>query len=55
MEKQNLSYYLEKSKIIEKLNYEKKIRVAFLGSYTLNGIPETLRVICAENNIDCKT
>jgi FkbH-like protein len=55
MEKQNLSYYLEKSKIINKLNYEKKIRIAFLGSYTINGIPETLQVICAENDIDCET
>jgi len=48
-----LSYYLTKSKDIDVKNCTKKIRLAILGSFTLNGLEETLRVKCFENNIEC--
>lgn len=49
-----LSYYLAKSKILEK-NFEKNIRIAILSSFTLNGIEETFKVKCAEKKINCET
>lgn len=52
---QKLSYYLNKSKSLNIEKYEKQIRVALLGSFTLNGFEETLRVKCAEQNIGCIT
>jgi len=51
---EKLSYYLKKSKILP--NYlEKKIRIAILSSFTLNGTGETFQVKCAEKNIQCIT
>jgi FkbH-like protein len=52
---QKLSYYINKAAEIEKLSFEKKIRVGLLGSFTLNGLAETLTVKCAEKNIQCIT
>jgi FkbH-like protein len=51
---EKISYYLKKSKTI-KNNFEKKIRVSILSSFTLNGIEEIFRVKCAEKNIECHT
>ena len=52
---QNLSYYMSKSKSLNNADYEKKIRVALLSSFTINGLEQTLRVLCFENKINCKT
>ena len=52
---QNLSYYISKAKLLNETDYDKKIWVALLSSFTINGLEETLRVLCFENNISCKT
>ena len=43
-DKEKLSVYLNKSKLLSNVDYEKKIRIAILGSFTLNGLEETIRV-----------
>lgn len=53
IEEQKLSFYLNKVTEITGKQFDKKIRVALLSSFTINGLAETLRVKCAENNIDC--
>src|SRR5919199_4341868 len=54
-----LSYYIAKSQSINNNDnsklFDKKIRVAILGSFTLNGLEETLRVKCAEKKVGCIT
>jgi len=55
MEKElTLAEYVSRSK---KLNnsFEKKIRVAVLGSYTLNGLSNTIQVKCDQHNVSCLT
>ena len=54
-DKEKLSVYLNKSKLLSNVDYEKKIRIAILGSFTLNGLEETIRVKCAEKKIRCTT
>ena len=55
MEKENpLSYYLTESQNIHPTS-NKKIKIALLSSFTLNGLPEILKVKCAKKNIDCQT
>jgi FkbH-like protein len=49
-----LSYFLTKVQNIEKRKFEKKIKLAFLSSFTINGLAETLQVKSAEKSIDCK-
>ena len=56
MEKnENLSYFLNEAKTIKPRELEKKLRVAFLASSTINGFEETMRVKCYQNGIDCIT
>ena len=55
MEIRELSYYINQSKIIKPENYEKKIRIAFVGSYSLNGFEETIQVHCNDEKINCFT
>jgi FkbH-like protein len=50
-----LSHYIIKSKSIDNSKLEKKIRVALLSSFTINGLEETFRVKCAENRLACTT
>ena len=50
-----LSYYLNRAEELAGQTFEKKIRIALLGSFTLNGLAETLKVMCAEKNIQCTT
>lgn len=50
-----LSYYINKANTLDGSKFEKKIRVALLSSFTINGLEETLRVKSAEKNIDCIT
>jgi FkbH-like protein len=51
-EEEKISYYLKKSKAL-KDNFEKKIRISILSSFTLNGIEEIFKVKCNEKNISC--
>jgi FkbH-like protein len=52
-----LSHYISTARNLDtKLaNSTKKIKIALLGSFTLNGLEETLRVKCATNKIACQT
>ena len=52
---ESLAYFLNESKIIKIDELGKKIRIAILGSFTINGVEETLRVKCSQNNIDCRS
>ena len=53
--KENLAFFLNEVKSIKTNNFDKKINVGILASFSLNGIEETLRVKCAQKGIDCKT
>ncbi|MGI0004062.1 MAG: HAD-IIIC family phosphatase [Candidatus Nitrosotenuis sp.] len=53
MRQEKLSYYINKAKSLDIEKYDKKIRIALLGSFTLNGIEETLRVKCSEMGVGC--
>jgi FkbH-like protein len=55
MEMKKLSYYMNEAKKIKPENYKKKIRIAFIGSFTLNGFEETIQVECNEERINCTT
>lgn len=50
MEK-SLLEYIEQSKKITNLNFDKKLKVSILSSFTLNGLDETLHVKCSEQGI----
>jgi FkbH-like protein len=52
---QKLSHYIAKSEYIDNSILEKKIRIAVLSSFTINGLDETLRVKCADKKVDCIT
>lgn len=52
---QKLSYYINKAAELQGKSFDKKIRIAILSSFTINGLEETLRVKCANKNIECKT
>ena len=50
MEK-TLSEYISLAKNIDKLKLEKKLKISILSSFTLNGLEETLHVMCSELGI----
>ena len=50
MEK-SLSDYIALSKNLDDLKYDKKLKVAILSSFTLNGLSETLHVKCSDLGI----
>lgn len=52
-EEQKLSYYITKANTISNIKFDKKIKLAILSSFTINGLEETLRVKCAEEKIEC--
>ena len=52
---ENLAYFLNEAKSIKAENFEKKLRIALLGSFTLNGFEETIRVKCNQQKIECRT
>lgn len=54
-DEQKLSYYINRSGELMKTSFGRKIRIAILSSFTINGLEETLRVKCAEKNIECIT
>jgi len=51
----NLSYFIAKARSIEGRIFQKKIKIAILSSFTINGLEEALRVKCAERDITCVT
>ena len=56
MEKnEKLSYFLNEAKNIKTDDFKKKIRIAILGSSTINGYEETIRVKCHQKKIACRT
>jgi FkbH-like protein len=50
-----ISHYIRKAESTHNASFEKKIRLAILSSFTLNGIEETLRVKCMDKKINCIT
>jgi len=52
---QKLSYFINEAKSLDNVKFEKKIRISILGSFTLNGLEETLRVKSAQLKIRCFT
>ncbi len=50
---QRLSHYINAVKSLNIEKYEKKIRVALLGTFTLNGMEETIKVKCSEISVGC--
>ena len=55
MHKENsLQYFLTKSKELENNIFSKKVKIGILSSFTINGLGETLKVKCAENDLECK-
>ena len=54
-DEEKLSAYLNKSKLLSNVDYEKKIRIGILGSFTLNGLEETMRVKCDDKKTQCIT
>ena len=55
MEIKELSHYINQAKIIKPENHQKKIRIAFVGSFSLNGFEETIQVQCNDEKINCIT
>ena len=54
-EERELSYYINKASELVGKNFEKKIRIGIISSFTINGLEESIRVKLAEKNIDCVT
>ena len=52
---EKLSYFLNKAKKLGDNNFNNKIRVAILSSFTINGLEESLRVKLYEKKVDCTT
>ena len=48
-----LSKYILDSEKLEINNFNKKIKVAFLSSFTINGLSESLKVKCSKKQISC--
>ena len=55
MEIKQLSHYMNEAKMIKPENHKNKIRIAFVGSFTLNGFEETMQVQCNDEKINCIT
>ncbi len=49
--KKSLSDYIELSRNIDDLKHDKKLKVAILSSFTVNGLDETLHVKFSEQGI----
>ena len=50
-----LSKYILDSEKLEINNFNKKIKVAFLSSFTINGLSESLKVKCSKKQISCNS
>jgi len=53
--KELLSHYILESEKINLEKFERKIKIAMISSFTINGLAETLKVKCFENKIRCIT
>ena len=51
MLEEKLSFFINESKKLKESDFEKITRIAVIGSFTLNGLAETLQVKCAKSNI----
>jgi len=51
----NLSYFIAKARSIDGRSFQKKIKVAILSNFTINGLEEALRVKGAESDITSAT
>lgn len=47
-----LSHFIVESNKIKSSNFDKKIKIAILSSFTINGLPETIKVKCFDRKID---
>jgi FkbH-like protein len=52
---ESLSKYILDSQKLEINTFTKKIKVAFLSSFTINGLPESLKVKCSKKQISCNS
>ena len=50
---ESLSKYILDSENLEINSFKKKIKVAFLSSFTINGLSESLKVKCSKRQISC--
>ena len=50
---EKLSVYITKSKKLNPSNFQKKIKIALLSNFTLDGLNETISVKCADIQIGC--
>lgn len=50
-----LSYFVAKAKSINNRNFQHKINIAILSSFTVNGLEDAIQVKCDDNNISCMT
>lgn len=53
MKEEKLSYYINASQSLDIKKFDKKIRLAILGSSTINGLAETIQCKCAQLNVGC--
>ena len=51
MLEEKLSFFINESKKLKESDFEKSTLIAVIGSFTLNGLAETLQVKCAKSNI----
>ena len=54
MNENNLSYYLKKSKQIQKIHSQYGKKIAILGNFSLNGLKEVLEFLSYEKKLDIK-
>ena len=52
---ENLSNYIKKAKKIEKIEHQKRIKIAILSNFTITGLAESIRVKCHKINVDCSS
>ena len=50
-----LSEYIIEAKKINSSDFERQIKIALLGSFTLDGLNETIKVKCSELKVGCDT
>ena len=50
-----LSEYLSLAEKITPDKHKKTIKIGFLSSFTINGLPEIIKTKCDEKQISCKT
>lgn len=51
----HLSHYVRESRKLDVVKYNKNIKVGILGSFTINGLAETIKVKCKQMKVGCST